>query len=71
MCRYKDYQILLELYFYEYCASYLNNFYNVIYNQLYEYDYNIKNSLTYKLMSLFTRTVIFKICMYIITRNNN
>ena len=31
----------------------------------------IKNSLTYKLMILFTRTVIFKIYMYIITRNSN
>ena len=31
----------------------------------------IKNSLTYKLMILFTRTVILNIYMYIITRNNN
>ena len=35
------------------------------------YNINIKNSLTYKLMILFTRTVIFKIYMYIITRNSN
>ena len=35
------------------------------------FKYYIKNSLTYKLMILFTRTVIFKIYMYIITRNSN
>ena len=42
-------------------------------NYFYENNYilYIKNSLTYKLMILFTRTVIFKIYMYIITRNSN
>ena len=40
--------------------------YQVFYDEV---KYDIKNSLTYKLMILFTRTVIFKIyMMYIITR---